>query len=162
MKLLMLLMIAFCLCSCHHATEPNKNTSALSITFLLTDINGQRTTQAHSGESFLLSCTITNNTPDTIVYRSGIPLISFTISKDDSLYASSYFGCPIPKVSDILFAGQLPPNQTLRYGWRAPTPVCQNMMTTLVPGTYQAYVFFPTFDGVNVASVAPISFTIIP
>jgi hypothetical protein len=157
-----LIVIAFFNCACHHTTAPNNETPSVTARFMLTDTAGFSAAQFHSGESFLLSFALTNNTPDTITYRSGIPIVSFTILKNDSIFTSSYFGCPIPKTSSILIAGYVPPGQTLQSSWKAPTPLCQSIPMVLVSGSYQACVSFPSFSGVKVDSVAPIPFTVIP
>jgi hypothetical protein len=163
MKLLMLLiLIALFTGGCHHATAPNEETKTLTATFTLTDTTGRTAAQFRSGEAFLISFALTNNTPDTITYRSGIPIVSFTILKNDSVFTSSYFGCPIPKTSSILIVGHVPPGQTLQSSWKAPTPLCQSIPMVLVSGSYQACVSFPFFSGVKVDSVAPIPFTVIP
>jgi hypothetical protein len=55
----------------------------------------------------------------------------------------------------------LPPADTLRARWVAPTTPPQNPKVVLAPGTYQARADLQTFNNIKVDSVAPITFVVV-
>lgn len=152
---LLTLIVSF-LCGCSKTTSPSN--AILLTTFILADTLGQAVTQFHSGEDFILSFSVTNTTRDTVTYHSGGPFVAFQILKGDSVVASSDYECPEPQ---IFITGHLAPGQSIQSSWRGPKSICQSQSISLSLGSYQARVYFPSFDQVTVMPVSALTMSII-
>lgn len=147
-------------------TNPHTNgSSSLSPVFSIADTSGKITTNFHSGDSFLLTFSVTNTTSDTVIYQYGPPMISFRILKDSVLVSFSHEGCAEPEIftePDYFTTVKLAPGKSINGSWKAPTSICSTQKTILPVGSYQAEAFFPYFKNVKVDSVPPIRFEIYP
>ena len=145
--------------ACNQTTSPE--VMPLAISFTLADTTGAAISQTHVGENFVLSFSLINTTPDTLTYgwaNSGPP-VEFHILQNDSTVATSVDGYVF-----LMYAphATLPPGDTLRGRWVAPTTPVQSPKVVLAPGMYQARVFLPYFYEIKVDSIPSISFVVVP
>ena len=143
---------------CDQSTSPSDK--LLTATFTLADLNGEKFSQLHSGEEFKLEFTLINATDETLTFYRGssAPPVTFEITKNDSVIASSVDGYAFLAV---VLGGSIAPGDSLQGSWRAPTTPAQNPKIILSQGSYEAKVLFPNFKQVKVNSVSSIKFSVI-
>jgi hypothetical protein len=158
MKSIPLLLIAVFLAGCDLLSPGSSADSAPNPSFTLTDTLGRSTSQFHTGEDFYMYFSLRNTTGDTLTYYHTGPSIIFSILKGDSLVATSVDGMAFPQV---VIGDVVPPGDTLRARWRAPSSPARVEKLILAPGSYEAEVSFPWFAEAKFRALPPITFSVV-
>ena len=138
-------------------TKSNGN-GGLTATFSISDTTGHASTVFHSGDHFMVSFSLANTTNDTLTYGyTGTP-IRFRILQDGREIASSTDGVVFLQ---YVQGGFIAPGDTFAASWKAPNTQFQNPKVVLMPGTYQATVLFSQVAEARVATVLPITFSVV-
>ena len=152
--ILSLTLLSFIAAGCG-LLSPGDKDGKLTATLTVTDTTGKPATQFYSGEPFDVSFFLRNTRSDSVSYGMAGSIPLFEIYEGNVMVSSSNMGCPVPQ---IVISGSLPPGDTLRFNWRAPsgcTPI------TLSPGSYQITSRSPGFDTSKVNPAQPIGVSII-
>lgn len=159
MKSLLVIIFAGAIISaCNQSTSPVLR--PLAISFTLTDTTGTVISQTRTGQNFVLSFSLVNTTPDTLTYgwANTDSAVVFRILRDGSERASSVDGYIFEEYDRH---ASLPPRDTLRARWLAPTTPAQHAKVVLAPGTYQARVDAPYFYNIKVDPIPDITFDVV-
>lgn len=141
-------------------SNPSKQ-EFINASFTLTDTSGNVADTFYSGKTFDMHFMLINTTNHAITYKyAGAPPVHFQIMKNDSDIAGSVYS--FPNIM-IIFPDTLKPRDSIMVKWAAPNDwgPTQNPPTILPPGSYQAKVFYPSFNGVNVNCTSQIGFSVI-
>ena len=143
---------------CNKITGPTNDKSPVLVTFTLSDTTGKSATEFRYGEDFEMSVSVTNISPDTVTYHSGMPALRFLVMMDSNVAAGSVLGCVLP---GVVRRSHLDPGKTLESVWIGPASVCESQKVNLPPGSYEARVVLPAFDSISVEPVTPIAFMVV-
>lgn len=133
----------------------------INASFKLTDTSGNVANTFYSGKEFDMHFMLINTTNHAITYKyAGAPPVHFQILKNDSDIAGSIYS--FPNIM-IISPDTLKVGDTIQVMWKAQNyiGVTQNSSLLLPPGSYQAKVLYPTFNGVNVKCTSLIGFSVI-
>ena len=147
------------LTGCNILGIPYTTRVTINSTFTLTDTTGHKIDSIPSGKPFILTYTIKNTTIDTLTFDYAYSSTYFEIFRNQRMVTSSALKCP-----QGIYGGSfmLLPGESLKRAWKGPTSVCVPGPLYLLPGTYQAEVFYPRSPQVNIHPVQPITFSITP
>ncbi len=151
-----LIILSAALPACNLLSPSSGEHYDLSAEFSMTDTAGQISTHFRSGQSFLLSFTLTNVSADTFACLYVGPEFSFGVFRQDTIVTRSY-GC---EISLYPHPDTLRPGEFRKATWKGPTPVCPPNHIVLPAGIYQARVDFPVFANAKVNSVPMIRFAV--
>jgi hypothetical protein len=133
------LVVGFLLTACIFNKDLDSN--HVKVSFTLSDTTGVETYVFKSGENFIASFQVQNQSDVALTYDYSYPLIHYTIFQGDSQVCSSMDEMCY---AAVVLHGKLPPDSTLKDEWVAPnTPgrIAAKNMVTLRPGTYQIKVY---------------------
>ncbi len=156
--IIIIAVVTVFMAGCEQSTSSSDK--LLTAAFTLTDLNGEKFSQLHSGEEFKLEFTLINTTDETLTFYRGssAPPVTFEITKNDRVIASSVDGYTF---LTVVLGGTVAPGDSLRGSWQAPTTPPQNPKIVLSPGAYEAKVLFPDFRQIKVNPVSSIKFSVI-
>ena len=157
-RLISLLLIAALLAGCDLLNPGSSGESSANPSLTLTDTLGRSTWRFHTGEDFYMYFSLRNTTGDTLTYYHTGPSIIFSILKGDSLVATSVDGMAFPQV---VIGDIVPPGDTLKAWWRAPSSPARVEKLVLAPGSYKAAVSFPWLSETMFGAVPPVAFTVV-
>ena len=139
--------------------------NGLTTTFTISDTTGRATSTFRSGEPFLLSFALTNNSGDTFTaHFPPMPPVRFEILQGDSVVVYSNpkpTGPIIAHPNVVIEAMFLEPYDTLHTQWKAPDTPYENSSIVLADGNYTAQVSFPSFDKTTLDTVEQIKFSVV-
>ena len=163
--LTLLLAISLGVIGCGLLNTNGAATSGLTTTFTISDTTGRTASVFLSGEPFLLSFALVNNTGDTFTaHFPPMPPVKFEILRGDSVvvYSNPKPTGPIIAVPNyIIEAMFLEPLDTLHTQWMAPDTPYENSAIVLAPGSYSAEVSFPSYGKAILDTVRHISFSVV-
>jgi hypothetical protein len=140
-----LLITAFFISAC--IFEQKLDSDDVIVSFTLSDTTGREASVFKSGENFIVSFTVRNQSDVALTYDYSNPLIHYTIFQGDSQVCSSIDEM---NYTAVVLHGKLPSASTLKDQWVAPnTPgrIAAKNRVTLQPGTYQIKVYHsPLFN----------------
>ena len=161
----MIVLLSLVLAGCGLLNTKSSSSKGLGITFALTDTTGKPSSTFYSGEPFLLSFAMINNTGNTLVaHYPPTPTVSFEILQGDSVLVSSkpeQTGPTRVHPNSVIEAMLLQPGDTLHAQWKAPNTPSQNSAIVLLDGDYKAQVSFPSFDKTTLDTVEQIKFSVV-
>ena len=141
-------------CDLGESTSPS-----ISASFVLTDTSGHPSSTFRSGDDFLMTLNVQNNSNLQLTYYRGddSPDVIFDIIRDGIVVASSVDGYAFVQIPSI---GHLDAGHTLRGSWRAPTTLAQFPKVRLSAGSYLVRVSYPRFDQVGDGNILTTTFTV--
>lgn len=141
-------------------SNPSKQ-EFINASFTLTDTSGNVADTFYSGKTFDMHFMLINTTNHALTYKyAGDPPVHFQIMKNDSDIAGSIYA--IPNIM-INFPDTLKAGDTIQVMWETKNyfGATKNTPLLLPPGSYQAKVLYPTFNGVNINCASQIGFSVI-
>ncbi len=136
---LFFLAVGFLLTAC--IFNKDLDSDRVKVSFTLSDTTGVETYVFKSGENFIASFKVQNQSDVVLTYDYSYPLIHYAIFQGDSQVCSSMDEMIY---TAVVLHGKLPPDSTLKDTWLAPnTPgrLAAKKMVILSPGTYQIKVY---------------------
>ena len=163
-KITLMLLLSLFATGCGIVNTEVGSANSLTTTFTISDTTGKATSTFHSGEPFLLSFALINNSGNTFTaHFPPMPPFRFEILQGNSVLVYSN---PKPTDSIIAFPNSiieamfLEPHETVHAQWRAPITPNENSGIVLAPGSYTAEVSFPSYGEAILDTVQYISFSV--
>ena len=164
-KKTLILLISLLATGCGLLNTKGGSSNGLTATFTISDTTGRATSTFRSGEAFLLSFVLINNSGDTFTaHYPPMPPIRFEVLRGDSVVVISNpqpTGPIIPHSNVVIEATFLEPHDTVHAQWKAPNTPYENSGIVLADGDYMAQVSFPSYDKAIMDTVQTVSFSVV-
>lgn len=121
------------------------NSKDIEVSFKLIDTTGVEKYNYNRNEEFIVEFKITNNSGEELSYTTGLPAVSYTILKGDSVISHS---TDLMTYIAIIFSGKVKDGATFKDSWLAPNTEGRKQASDTIAldvGFYQIEVYHNSF-----------------